>query len=212
MKNWIVIIALTIGSIGLGCGGPQVGRADVSPGKMHAEGNFDGVFQSPAYGRMEFTVEGNDCVGLYEGERHFGRIQGKINGNLMTFVWTQWNQDLQGKLRESTGNGYFRYVVEEEKGMTSTRKVHRLKGEWGYGEDNAGNRWKAVKLSNRAKKILKPKDTKGASTVMDDDYAASAGFGVGEEPEEGAPGIEMSDPDEDKDEESDGSDNLDGLF
>lgn len=212
MKKLIVLfIIASCALLGTACGGSQAGSVQVSPGPMPPDGNFDGVFQSPAYGRMEFTVEGSSCVGLYEGERHFGRIEGVVNGNLMTFSWTQWNQDLQGKLRESNGKGYFRYIVEKEKGMASTRDVHRIKGEWGYDSDNSGNRWNAVKLNLRAKKILKPHQVDGTTSTMDDAFAASAGFGVsGEEKGTEDTAVEMSDPDE-KDEEG-ADDSLDGLF
>lgn len=210
-KSIVLVITIVLSSLACACGGPQPGRADVKAGPMPPDGDFDGVFQSPAYGRMEFTVEGNSVVGLYEGERHFGRIEGGINGNLMNFTWTQWNADLQGKYRESTGRGYFKYVVETEKGMASTRDVHRIRGEWGYGEDNAGNVWDAVKLSKRAKKTLKPHKVEGTTAVMDDDYAASAGFGVTEAPT-GDTAVEMSDPDEDEGEAEEADDSLDGLF
>lgn len=209
MRKALAISVVTLAAVGaIGCGGGQAVTANIQPKPMPEGGNFDGVFQSPAYGRMEFTVEGDKAVGLYEGERHYGRIEGKINGNVMRFTWTQWNMDLQGKRRSKTGKGYFIYKIDEEKGATKTRFVHRLKGEWGYGESEVGNPWKAVKLSTRAKKILKPHADD--SPVMDDDYAQSAGFAAGGDEDVGAPAVEMSDPDEEKEEET--GDDLDGLF
>jgi hypothetical protein len=181
----------------------------VQAGKMPPGGHFDGVFQSPAYGRMEFTVNGAEAVGLYEGERHFGRIEGQINGNLMKFHWTQWKEDLQGKVRKSTGRGYFKYVIEQEGGATSTRDVHRLKGEWGYGEAEVGNLWGAVKLSVRAKKRLKPRSPEVEAGMADDEEYGASGFDTGAE-EETAPAVEMSDPDEEEEEEEAGG--VDDLF
>ena len=187
-----------------GCGGAQGQLANVQPEPMPAGGDWDGVYQSPAYGRMEFTVDGNQVTGLYEGERHFGRIDGTFEGDLLTFKWTQWKSDLQGKQRETTGHGYFKYVLQVEQATTKTREVHRLEGEWGFGESMVGNPWSAVKLSKRAKKILEPHqvaDTEDSG----DDLGASAGFDVGgdsapepsapepepeEEPEESAPSID----------------------
>jgi hypothetical protein len=203
------LVAAMAAITALGCGGGQATTANIQPKPMPEGGNFDGVFQSPAYGRMEFTVEGDKAVGLYEGERHYGRIEGVVNGNVMRFAWTQWNLDLQGKRRSKTGKGYFIYRVDEEQGTTKTRKVHRLKGEWGYGEAEVGNPWKAIKLSNRAKKILKP-HTEDDNPAMDDDYAQSAGFGDVQEDEAGGPAVEMSDPEEQEEEEA--ADDLDGLF
>jgi hypothetical protein len=191
-----------------GCGGSQ-GTAMVQAGKMPPGGNFDGVFQSPAYGRMEFTVDGAEAVGLYEGERHFGRIEGKINGNLMKFHWTQWKEDLQGKVRKSTGRGYFKYAIDQEGGATSTRDVHRLKGEWGYGESEVGNPWGAVKLSVRAKKRLKPRSPEAEAGMAEDEEYGASGFDTSAE-EADAPAVEMSDPDEEEEEEEAGG--VDDLF
>jgi hypothetical protein len=181
----------------------------VQPGKMPAGGNFDGVFQSPAYGRMEFTVNGANAVGLYEGERHFGRIEGEINGNVMFFHWTQWKEDLQGKVRKSTGRGYFKYRIDQEGGATSTRDVHRLRGEWGYGEADVGNPWGAVKLSVRAKKRLKPRSPE-SEPGMEEEYGAS-GFDTGAE-EEQETSVQMSDPDEEEEEPEDSGGGVDDLF
>ena len=172
----------------VGCGGSQkAARVEIAPRPMPQGGNFDGVYQSPAYGRMEFTVQGANVVGLYEGERHYGKIEGTIDGDVLNFTWTQWQQDLQGKERTSTGHGYFRYVIDEEKTTASSKMVHKLNGEWGYDADNAGNPWKAVKLSERTKKQLKPHN---AGEDEGDDLSQSAGFGSGASTEE--PGVEMN--------------------
>lgn len=210
MMRALLIFGLSlVTAAAVGCGASQ-GGGPAQAGKMPPGGNFDGVFQSPAYGRMEFTVEGANVLGLYEGERHWGRIEGTVNGNLLSFHWTQWNADMQGKVRESSGRGYFKYIVEVEGGATTTREVHRINGEWGYGEAETGNVWGAVKLSNRAKKQLKPYTPEQASGDMaDEDYGAS-GFdesASGETSQETE--VQMSDPDE-KEEESGGG--VDDLF
>ena len=193
-----------------GCGGAQKQTSvEISPRPMPEGGNFDGVFQSPAYGRMEFTVQGANVVCLYEGERHYGKIEGTINGDVLNFTWTQWKQDLQGKERSATGHGYFRYVVDEEKTSTSVKKVHKLVGEWGYDADNAGNPWKAVRLE-RAKKQLKPHANE--ETGMGEDYSQSAGFDAvaGEDTVEMNPGTEPETKaaDVQKDKPVEGLDNL----
>jgi hypothetical protein len=176
---------------------------------MPPGGNFDGVFQSPAYGRMEFTVEGANVLGLYEGERHWGRIEGKVHGNLMSFHWTQWNADMQGKVRESSGRGYFKYVIDVEGGATTTREVHRIKGEWGYGEAETGNIWGAVKLSKRAKKRLQPYTPEEASSDMAGDEYGASGFdesSSGETNQETE--VQMSEPEEEEEESGGGVDDL----
>jgi hypothetical protein len=173
----------------LGCGGGQAKttRVEIAPSPMPEGGDFDGVFQSPAYGRMEFTVQGANVIGLYEGERHYGKIEGTINGNVLNFTWTQWKQDLQGKERTSTGHGYFRYIIDEEKTTSASKMVHKLNGEWGYDADNAGNPWKAVKLTGHAKKQLKPHENEETGG---DDFSQSAGFDTSTAPTE-EPGVQM---------------------
>jgi len=195
--------------VAAGCGGSQAGSANVQPKNMPPGGDFDGVFQSPAYGRMEFTVDGSTVLGLYEGERHWGRIEGQIRGDVMTFHWTQWNADMQGKVRESNGRGYFRYVIDVEGGATSSREVHRIKGEWGYGEAETGNKWGAVKLSNRAKKQLKPYSPEGAGSDMGDDEYGASGFDEGSSGETNQETeVEMSAPKEEEEESGGGVDDL----
>lgn len=197
-------------ALGCGAGGGQKSTTvEISPRPMPEGGNFDGVFQSPAYGRMEITVQGANAVCLYEGERHYGKIEGTISGDVLAFTWTQWKQDLQGKERSSTGHGYFRYVIEEEKTTTSSKHVHRLVGEWGYDADNAGNPWKAVKLE-RAKKQLKPHENEEMG--MGEDLSQSAGFDAvaGEDSVEMTPGAEPETkaPTVQKDAPAEGLDNL----
>jgi hypothetical protein len=191
-----------------GCGGAKGQTANVQPGPMPPGGTWDSVFQSPAYGRMEFTVEGNRVAGLYEGERHYGRIEGQIDGNVLLFNWTQWKTDLQGKLRESTGRGYFKYSIEVDQASTRTREVHRITGSWGYAESlEDGGPWDAIRLE-RAKKILRPH-----ALVEDDgsdDMSTSAGFDTGGDQDTS---IKMSKPkSEDKSKKEEPEDVLDSLF
>ena len=214
MKHRIVRGVCLVGALlALGCGGAQTrpSRVNITPGAMPAGGNWDGVFQSPAYGRMEFTVAGDHVTGLYEGERHFGKIEGTINGDVLNFKWTQWNQDLQGKQRSKNGNGYFRYIIEQEQGNRSSHEVQKIVGEWGYGEDNGGNVWNAVKLREGTKKTLKPQNEEEGGQD-DDAYAESAGFNSGAEPSSGP---ENAQPAPDKPAVPEGStsnESIDNLF
>jgi hypothetical protein len=200
------MMALLMAAVLAGCGGAQ-DQANVKPGPMPPNGTWDGVFQSPAYGRMEFTVEGNKVLGLYEGERHYGRIEGQLDGNVMLFTWTQWKTDVQGKNTQKTGRGYFQYRIDVEQASTRTREVHRINGSWGYDESTTdGGPWSAIRLE-RAKKMLRPHTDSEA--VVEDDMGTSAGFDVGGQDTS----IQMSEPkpkEEPKKEEPE--DVLDSLF
>jgi hypothetical protein len=209
MKNWIIstIVVLSL-AVAFGCGGPQPGKSTARTGNMPQDGTFDGIYQSPAWGRLEITVDGSNAVGLFESDSRYGRMEGTVTGDLYKFRWTSTNTKVGGKVADSSGNGYFKYVVTEE-GTTKKRMVHWVKGEWGYGEDDAGKKWDAVKLQ-RAKKRLKPISDKGPTTMMDDDFATSAGFGATPENEKEVGG--MAEPEPEKDESEDDDDTLDGLF
>ncbi|NLN61322.1 MAG: hypothetical protein GX146_00370 [Myxococcales bacterium] len=167
-KNAFMMIAIALVAASLAACGGNPHRKTLTPGNIHPDGSFDGVFHSEAYGRMEFTVNGDKAAGLYEGERHYGKIDGTINGDIMLFKWYQWNEDLSGKVRQSSGRGYFRYEVIDEGTVQQSRLTHFLKGEWGYGDDNAGNPWEAVRHSN-AKKMLQSRDS-----AQEDDAGATA--------------------------------------
>ncbi len=160
----------------LACGSPY-GKVDIEKGSMPEGGTFDGVYHSQAYGRMEITVNGADASGLYEAERFHGRISGIVEGDLMTFEWIQWNEDLNGKYREKKGRGYFKYIVKMEGSQANPKPVHWIEGEWGYGENNSGNTWDAVKLAKKSKKRLQAHENFGPRGDMGDDYESASGFG-----------------------------------
>lgn len=146
---WLVFVALLVG-----CGGNE-GYKKLVAGQLPDMGNWDGVYYSDAYGRMELSDNGNGTiVGLYEGERFHGKIEGTAEGDLLNFKWTQWNEDLNGKSRETKGQGYFRYVIKEEGTMEKSRPTHYIEGEWGYLDANSGNTWSCVKFPQNTKKIL----------------------------------------------------------
>lgn len=155
MKNNVRILSIGVALAALlvGCGGGE-GFKRVVAGSMPAMGNWDGVYHSEAYGRMELSVNGETVIGLYEKDRDHGKIEGTAEGDLLTFKWTQWNEDLNGKVRKTTGHGFFRYVIKEEGTAQKSRPTHYAEGEWGYLEANAGNPWASVRLPEGTKKIL----------------------------------------------------------
>lgn len=205
MQKFQILVIFSLFALGAAaCGGAQVADPAVAPGPMPASGDFDGVFHSD-FGRMELTREGQKIVGLYEGDAHHGRIEGSIEGRLLHFQWTQWDERVGGKQRASTGSGIFAYTVELEQAGSKTKEVHRLEGRWGYGTDTGPNRWNAYKLSKRSKKRLKPHEEEEGA--MDADYGSSAGFQ--EDDEEATEEVEFGGGDEDEEEEDD---SLDDLF
>ncbi|MBN2530253.1 MAG: hypothetical protein JXR76_27935 [Deltaproteobacteria bacterium] len=152
MIKWSLLGVLVL--LATGCGGNE-GYKKLVAGTMPEMGTWDGVYFSEAYGRMELSDNGNGTIiGLYEGERFHGKIEGVPEGDLMNFQWTQWNEDLNGKSRQTKGHGYFRYTVKEEGTAEKSRLTHYIEGEWGYLDANSGNAWSCVKFPQNTKKIL----------------------------------------------------------
>ncbi|MDJ0762293.1 MAG: hypothetical protein QNJ97_04835 [Myxococcota bacterium] len=205
MKRILRLIVLTamIGAVtGCGASQSQQGGKKWTEGPMPAGGNFDGVYQSD-FGRLELNVTGDRVVGLYENDMYNGRIEGEIDDNILEFNWTQWNQEMRGKVRETKGEGVFQYVVESVGVGASTSEYHRLEGWWGYTGKPLSNRWNAAKLSHRAKKKLKPFIPEPNEMQAGDSYEAAEGF-----TETSTPSMsdESDDEDEDEDEDVDNSD------
>jgi len=191
MKKAIVSALVVVAAvIAAACGGSKA-HVNVTPGEMPMDGNWDGVYASPAYGRMEFTANGTTVYGLYESERWKGKIEGEAMGDVLHFRWTQWNGDMHGKVRETKGNGWFRYIVENEGSEDKPRYTHFIRGEWGYGDDNTGNKWEAVKFPVGTGKILTTSDDQGeqkaanpfdrpaGSAAPDSSDSGSSGSGSG---------------------------------
>ncbi|MCP4676617.1 MAG: hypothetical protein GY854_14110 [Deltaproteobacteria bacterium] len=179
-----------------GCGGSQTQEVRWIKGSMPASGNFDGVYQSD-FGRLELTANGATVVGLYESDQHYGRVEGKIEGNLLLFNWTQWNEEMRGKVRKTSGEGVFQYVIEEVPIGNKTKEYHRLEGWWGYDDGDLTNRWNGPKLSSRAKKRLKPHE-ESASSGGDDGYNTSVGFDDSQEEPSGGGSHEEEEEEEDE--------------
>lgn len=158
MKKVIWTFGLLVFVLSLGCGGSKEALWQKAP--MHPEGSFDGVYQSD-FGRLELTVApgSSDVTGLFEKNDKYGRIEGRIKSNLLFFTWHQWDEGMRGKARETSGRGVFQYMVDEDTMSGGQIKyTHWLKGFWSYEKAEPSNPWNAYKLSNRAKKQLKPYD------------------------------------------------------
>ena len=172
MRKYVWIATLFVSFVVAGCGANKEQLYTKAP--MHPSGNFDGVYQSD-FGRLELTVSGDHVVGLYEKNEEYGRIEGEIKDNLLFFNWTQWNVEMRGKIRESSGRGVFQYIVDENE----AQERHWLKGFWNYGSDAPSNPWNAYKYGARAQKKLKPFDPSGYTGSEEEeavDYDAAGGF------------------------------------
>ena len=124
------------------CGGS--GTTSLQVGTMPDGGSFQGVYFSPQYGEMHMVQNGNAVVGKYKKDERSGSIQGEVEGDVMRFEWKELKAMVSNRPQESTGHGYFRYMVDPSTGD------HVIKGRWGLADnDTNGGEWNAYKSKTR---------------------------------------------------------------
>lgn len=126
MSAKYIVVALFLG-IMLGCGGTQKPK----PGPMPQGAAFYGVWQSPQYGNMHICQSGTQVIGDYVKHERSGRIQGAIEGDLLTYQWNDTRELIAGHPKVGRGHGYFRIEIGEDGDQY-------LKGEWGLDDEYAG--------------------------------------------------------------------------
>ena len=142
------------------CGnGSEVKHATVKAGEMPAGGEWQGVFYSPVYGYLHVLADGKTVQGAWRtgGGDAYGELQGEVDGNLMKYTWTQHKIGMVGAEANSSGKGYFVYTIPKE------GESHKISGEWGLGDSDAGNTWEAVKQTNMQPNLdsVKPDEIEG---------------------------------------------------
>lgn len=137
--------SLVLGAPACGPKEKQPVMAQVKPGSMPAEGKWRGVYYSTIYGYLHLVADGSSVSGKWrnaEGDK-WGELSGKTEGDLLRFKWIEHKIGMFGPSATSEGHGYFRYIVPKHDNAD-----HELEGEWGLGESDAGNPWKAIKQRN----------------------------------------------------------------
>ncbi len=134
-------LALTVGC---GGSGKDPNHANVKAGALPAGGEWQGVYYSQLYGYLHLVADGNSGNGAWRTTAgdSFGEMHGEIDGDLMKYTWTERRIGAVGADANRKGNGYFRYTVPKE------GEAHEIVGEWGLGDNDAGNEWRAVKQKN----------------------------------------------------------------
>jgi hypothetical protein len=141
-----LLVALCVPLAGaVGCGKEnEVKTANVKPKDMPAGAEWQGVYYSTLYGYLHLQVDGNSARGAWRttaGDA-FGEMHGTVEGNLLKYEWKERKIGAVGANAERHGKGYFVYqpIVEGES--------DKIAGEWGLNEDEAGEKWEAVKQKN----------------------------------------------------------------
>ena len=107
---------------------------DVRPGAMTSGESFSGSFHSEQIGDVFLEQTGDLVVGQYAYNRAScratGHIEGRVEGNLMHFSWTE-SQRLCGRIAPMTGHGYMLFWID-------SAQNGRANGEWGFAENEGG--------------------------------------------------------------------------
>ena len=137
----------------------EVKHAQVKAGAMPDGGEWQGVYYSPLYGYLHIVADGESVNGAWRtaaGDA-YGELAGKTDGNLLSYEWKERRIGAVGADAVKTGKGYFVYMVPKE------GEAHEIRGEWGLGENEAGNKWEALKQTNMPPDLssVKPDEYEG---------------------------------------------------
>jgi hypothetical protein len=161
LYRFSLALALTapfaLGLTACGGGGNEPKLARVKPGEMPSGGEWPGVYFSPLYGYLHIVADGKAANGAWRtaaGDA-FGELHGETDGNVLKYEWKERRIGAVGADAVKKGKGYFVYKVPK------AGEAHEIHGEWGLGDNEAGNTWDAVKQKNM------PPDLKA---VMPDEY------------------------------------------
>jgi hypothetical protein len=169
------------------CGGQKdTKHANPKAGSMPEGGEWPGVYYSQLYGYLHILVDGSSANGAWRTTAgdSFGELHGEIDGNLLKYAWQERMIGAVGADANRKGAGYFVYTVPK------AGEAHEIVGEWGLGDENAGNEWKAVKQKNMAPNpaSVKPDEIEGRVTGVDswDEGAEGGGEEGGENKDSGS--------------------------
>ncbi|MEN9577804.1 MAG: hypothetical protein RJA70_813 [Pseudomonadota bacterium] len=152
-QSWVrlalgLALTTTVSAGVTACGGPQqpeVARAVLKPGNMPADGNWRGVYYDQSYGFLHLEKDGASVMGAWRteaGDKH-GEMYGTVEGDVFRFEWSEHRIGMVGPNATTKGKGYFRYLVPPGENVD-----HKLEGEWGLGDSDAGHPWSAIKQRN----------------------------------------------------------------
>lgn len=159
-----VAVALPLALAACG-GGRDVKHANPKAGSMPEGAEWPGVYYSQLYGYLHLLSDGSSANGAWRTTAgdSFGELHGELDGNLLKYTWQERRIGAVGADSNRKGQGYFVYTIPK------AGEAHEIIGEWGLGEENAGNEWKAVKQKNMPPnpESVKPDEIEGRVTGVD---------------------------------------------
>ena len=160
----LMLVPVT-GTIGCGGGGPK--SPILKPGEMPEGAVWKGVYFSPIYGNLHLVESGGEIKGAWRtvAGDSWGELTGKAEGNLLRYEWVEHRIGMVGPSADRTGRGYFKY---SRKRTETTKDPDQIEGEWGLGDSESGNAWKATLQTNLEPdpKSVKPDEVESAGSVQ----------------------------------------------
>lgn len=142
----LVAGALMVTNVGCGESKPAAKVAKVEAGSMPADGSWRGVYFDPLFGYLHIEEKGDLVEGRWIRPRkdQWGKLEGKVEGNLLRFEWEEYIDGLVGPNSKKSGKGYFVYKRPPGENVDDI-----IEGEIGRGEDEVGFApWKGIKQRN----------------------------------------------------------------
>jgi hypothetical protein len=171
-KRTVERIALVLGLMlpvagTLGCGGKGAKAPLIKASEMPEGAVWKGVYYSQIYGNLHLVDEGGEIKGAWRtvAGDSWGELTGKAEGNLLRYEWVEHRIGMVGPSADRTGHGYFNYL---RKRTAETKDPDEIHGEWGLGDAETGNVWKATRQNNLEPepKSVKPDEVESAGSVQ----------------------------------------------
>ncbi len=161
----LVAFALPLASTLAACGPSQgeVKKAQLKPGALPEGGEWNGVYYSTTFGYLHLVSDNKSASGAWRttaGDA-WGELAGEAQGNILRFEWTERRIGAIGADATKKGHGYFRYTIPKE------GEAHKIVGEWGLGDSDAGSPWDAIKQVRMLPNpdSVKPDEIEGRTNV-----------------------------------------------
>jgi hypothetical protein len=171
--SFSLVISVAAALVGCGPGAGDVKHASLKPGALPAGGEWNGVYFSTQFGYLHLVSDNKSANGAWRtasGDA-WGELSGECDGDLLKYQWTERKIGAIGADATKKGHGYFRYTIP------NPDEPHKIVGEWGLGESDAGNPWEAVKQIRMEPKpeSVKPDEIEGKTNVGGWDEEGDAG-------------------------------------
>lgn len=141
-----LVALLSVSGGAISCGKPPPPTtANVKAGDLPPEGDWTGVFYSPLYGYLHLVKEGGNVSGKWRTQAgdKWGELHGEVTGDLLKYRWVERKIGMVGPGATTEGRGYFKYYVPPGENVN-----HEIRGEWGLGNTEVGNKWEALRQRN----------------------------------------------------------------